>query len=1099
MVRQFRLIAAIGPAILLTLFIFISLQIPAKANSTTNTIKVPNDYSTIQAAIDAAGEGDLILVASGIFTENLSIGKGISLSGGWDPTFQFRLPGKSIIDGDHLGRVISITCAYSDTQVTIDGFTIQSGDATGMGAPILFLEDEFGSPELSSAKPEGELDSNSFYPSAELAALKTALIDLHERDRFPGIEFAYLSLLNRIDWYSTLAQDAYDRYDAPTPAPRDKLEDGMGSGGGIYSFNASPHLLNNTIQDNLANSNGEGYGGGVFISQSSSGGVLLSNNKINNNIASLGYEGRGGGIYLDQAPGAVIEDNKIMDNSASLDGDYGVGGGFLINQSADVSIHSNWVERNLAHNSWGCPGQGGGGVGGGGMLRQSENARISENFFNRNLAAIHCGSHSGGMYAFGSDNPEISGNTFAGNLGVIFQIYTDEFSGAMGLDTIYGATVEDNLFFANTASLKSIETGIQLAYGGAIFAYMLEDSEINHNKFQSNITSLTKVGYGGGIFLAGTENIQLQVNKVQRNAASLFDTGEGNGGGVCLRNTNGTHFTGNLFEANWASAEIEGYGGAIKVERYGPQTFDTTFDSNLFFNNSASANPEADSSGGAVEVLSDGFEFINNVVADNQAKKAGGLSLVATEGGQLINNTFSANSDSAIQVFQDNATPITLTNNIIVNQSTGVEVQSGSTAEISYTLWDGNTHDFTGAGTIHHSHPVYAAPGFVDPGANNFHLTGWSGALDSGDPAGVPPAPDQDADGLSRPQGMAVDLGAYELKMWKTYYPLIFNQNPQVGWIVGNSVGDGYGVILHTSNGGATWERQGKINEIPDVWLSSVNAIDAQNAWVVGGWVDSGVILRTRDGGVTWQQQTIPIDAQGLELDCVSALNGDVAWISGEQGLILHTTDGGITWKREGQATIPQVQMQGVWASDAQHVWAIGMDTTGEDTVIFRTKDGGETWVQVPYSLDRLPHNLGLIMVQGVDADTLWVVGPAQISFTDDGGLSWQDQWFTQIANEHVNGVFPVDRENVWIAVDEGGIYFSDDGGFNFADHNQSVPAVGHVLRIYALNLDYAWAVTTMAYPPFTGKVLATVDGGQNWTIQATPVDTRWTGVSFAH
>ena len=55
-----------------------------------------------------------------------------------------------------------------------------------------------------------------------------------------------------------------------------------------------------------------------------------------------------------------------------------------------------------------------------------------------------------------------------------------------------------------------------------------------------------------------------------------------------------------------------------------------------------------------------------------------------------------------------------------------------------------------------------------------------------------------------------------------------------VGWVIGTFPSDGYGVILHTSNGGYKWERQGSTNEIPNVWLNNVKAVDSKTVWVVG-------------------------------------------------------------------------------------------------------------------------------------------------------------------------------------------------------------------------------------------------------------------------
>jgi len=66
---------------------------------------------------------------------------------------------------------------------------------------------------------------------------------------------------------------------------------------------------------------------------------------------------------------------------------------------------------------------------------------------------------------------------------------------------------------------------------------------------------------------------------------------------------------------------------------------------------------------------------------------------------------------------------------------------------------------------------------------------------------------------------------------------------------------DGYGTILHTTDGGDTWERQGTAAEIPNVALGGVSAVDSNTAWIVGGNVSGGVIFYTTDGGNTWIPQ----------------------------------------------------------------------------------------------------------------------------------------------------------------------------------------------------------------------------------------------------
>lgn len=93
----------------------------------------------------------------------------------------------------------------------------------------------------------------------------------------------------------------------------------------------------------------------------------------------------------------------------------------------------------------------------------------------------------------------------------------------------------------------------------------------------------------------------------------------------------------------------------------------------------------------------------------------------------------------------------------------------------------------------------------------------------------------------------------------------------EVGWIVGLPVGDGYGVILHTKDGGNTWVRQGAPGTIPDVSFG-IRALDDQDAWLVGEMDGGyGVILRTLDGGNTWVEQKSPVNSRLRRVSFVGA------------------------------------------------------------------------------------------------------------------------------------------------------------------------------------------------------------------------------------
>lgn len=310
-----------------------------------------------------------------------------------------------------------------------------------------------------------------------------------------------------------------------------------------------------------------------------------------------------------------------------------------------------------------------------------------------------------------------------------------------------------------------------------------------------------------------------------------------------------------------------------------------------------------------------------------------------------------------------------------------------------------------------------------------------------------------------------------------------------VGWIVGNFA-DGYGVILHTTNGGENWTRQGSPNTIPKVLLQDVRAIDARSAWAVGGNDDHyGVILRTTDGGRNWIRCGSPGSVPDFGPVGVGALDSKHAWVVGSNGTIIHTEDGGKTWVQ--QASNTKATLMKVAVVDRHNTWIVGDKDNGY-AVILRTSDGGLTWTRQGNA--STIKTAGLIDVTAVDNRTAWTVGEGYaILKTIDGGASWQSQLGDGTGLAHINGACAIDARNAWVTQDFGIVYWTSDGGKTW---NEQSPGHGYYLMsASARTLKTVWVVGQIYV--HGGIILHTTDGGINWTEQSAPVNVEFYRVSF--
>ena len=284
--------ARLRPAVLPLIFT-LSFQ-PACGSTDHDPDDRPMDQPAIQERIDAAGDGDTILVAPGTYLEHIDfLGKSIILrsEGGPDVT---------VIDGNQAGSVVTIANSEEGEckEAVIDGFTIRNGK---------------GTPDYKW----GYYYGGGIYCSHALIEIRNCTITGNTAIGVQG-----------------------------------------GVGGGIYCYESSPTIASCTVSENSANSCGGiclslsltkikncsisgnsavglfgGEGGGIGCGESP---LTIINSVISGNYAALG-----GGMACTWHSPTTITNCMITENSA-----YASGGGICSYIASPLVIMHSTISGN---------------------------------------------------------------------------------------------------------------------------------------------------------------------------------------------------------------------------------------------------------------------------------------------------------------------------------------------------------------------------------------------------------------------------------------------------------------------------------------------------------------------------------------------------------------------------------------------------------------------------------------------------------------------------------------------------------------------------------------------------------------------------------
>ncbi|MEZ6046970.1 MAG: YCF48-related protein [Planctomycetaceae bacterium] len=213
----------------------------------------------------------------------------------------------------------------------------------------------------------------------------------------------------------------------------------------------------------------------------------------------------------------------------------------------------------------------------------------------------------------------------------------------------------------------------------------------------------------------------------------------------------------------------------------------------------------------------------------------------------------------------------------------------------------------------------------------------------------------------------------------------------KIGWIAAQGLHpygqEGWGLILHTRNGGATWEKLPQ-NQLPP--LNAVQFFDLERGIAIGeasSRYPSGVLVTT-DGGQTWTARPGTTDKHWLAAHFFSPEDGIVA---GMHGQIARATADQFSPVSLNQFDLRS--FKGISASRTGKCWLVG-----EGGSLLCSSNLGQTWSVPAGKLpDKVPLIQDLHTVAQVDTH-VWVAGsPGSVIWhSPDDGQTWEPQYTGQ-------------------------------------------------------------------------------------------------------
>jgi photosystem II stability/assembly factor-like uncharacterized protein len=198
------------------------------------------------------------------------------------------------------------------------------------------------------------------------------------------------------------------------------------------------------------------------------------------------------------------------------------------------------------------------------------------------------------------------------------------------------------------------------------------------------------------------------------------------------------------------------------------------------------------------------------------------------------------------------------------------------------------------------------------------------------------------------------------------------------------------------------------------------------------------------------------------------------------------TIDGGKNWEHVSNDTVRSFEK--LTFIDVNHGWAV--DNRYQ---VWFTIDSGHTWDMIASLTHKGSDGLWILQIRFLDQLHGWILGQSSIWWTEDGGLTWQEQdpLAKQPAMELLAGFYYINDQVGWIGAYNGVLYHTKNRGRTWELNKIDVEGKSVFNILYFIDERFGWIGSTSS-----NKLYRTVDGGGTW--QLTSVNTGDEKVSIA-